>query len=994
MQIAGEAGPLLKIEQEIEDVLDAARRQFEEMQKRKERDLGTQGVMFDDLKQPEQAELQFDVSGVEESFFEQAESLLLDALQDFATESTEGTDYGRRLFAEDAERGFDFLDLMHAGSTTGFDVVVMNPPFGDVSEGAKDYVDGEYPNTKNDVLEAFVERAEELLNHNGFMGAITKRTSLFLSTSGDWRERIVLRKYHPLLLADLGYGVLDAKVETAAYVFRSLSDLGERALTYDLIPYLENVETNSSGKFSIPKYRRARGLSKNDRQFAETELNRLEGAGLIREDSGRYMQYRHQRDAIKEAKARDVVQKISSGRMGCYRLIAESNKGKALTNAIQGETQLEFRKKPGEFSSFPSSAIVYWVSDEVRELYSSQPSVQEAGYDAKVGLQTSDDWRFTRAWWEVDPRNVTDHSDHPNEWNGPYCITSSTWVPFSKGGGFSPYFGETLLNLNWGHHGRQVEAFPGSYLRSPDYYYRPGLSWPRSPYRRGYFSIVSRGGTFGDKGPMLFPPEEDVEASLALFNSDVFIGLLHLVTPRGGVHTEQTLSYEVGLVKSVPLPNLSSAQADLRRLANEATAVSRFEVTANIRSHYYLLPAVLQSQGDTLEKRIASWQESVADHRRALIETQEEINEIAFKLYGLEPEDRIGLYMSLYGDDEALKMAEGESEVRAFQGKIDLDAEDVAEPKDLVHDLVSYLVGAAFGRYDLRYATGEKDLPELPEPTDPLPVCSPGMLTGDDGLPLNQPPNGYPLNVAQDGILVDEDHNPNALVNRLRDGLEQIFGSEDAARIEQDAVDVLGEDQLEDYLRRPSAFFEAHRKQFTEPKRTSTSRRAPIYWPLQTPSQEYTLWVYYPDLDAQTLYTCVNDYVTPKLENEVRPELQRLREKIQSGEAEARDELSRLETLEQELEEMREELLRVAELPYEPNQNDGVELTAAPLHNLFQHTSWSDRLEGYWEELKAGEYDWAHIAYSIWPDRVEDACREDKSIAIAHDREDLYEGDS
>jgi hypothetical protein len=395
-----------------------------------------------------------------------------------------------------------------------------------------------------------------------------------------------------------------------------------------------------------------------------------------------------------------------------------------------------------------------------------------------------------------------------------------------------------------------------------------------------------------------------------------------------------------------------------------------------------------------LQARIGAWQESVAEHRQKLVETQEEINEIAFELYGLEPEDRIGLYMSLYGDDEALKMAEGESEIRAFQGKIDLDAEDVTNPEDLVHDLVSYLVGVAFGRYDLRYATGEKNLPELPDPTDPLPVCNPGMLTGDDGLPLDQPPSGYPLNVPQDGILVDEEHNPNALVNRLRDGLEQIFGSEDAARIEQDAVDVLGEDQLEDYLRRPTAFFEAHRKQFTEPKRTSTSRRAPIYWPFQTPSQEYTLWVYYPDLDAQTLYTCVNDYVTPKLENEVRPELERLRKKVQSGETEARDELSRLETLEQELEEMREELLRVAELPYQPNQNDGVELTAAPLHNLFQHTSWSDRLEDYWEGLQAGEYDWAHIAYSIWPDRVEDACREDESIAIAHDREDLYEGDS
>ncbi|HYA42751.1 MAG TPA: hypothetical protein VEF34_15715 [Syntrophobacteraceae bacterium] len=39
----------------------------------------------------------------------------------------------------------------------------------------------------------------------------------------------------------------------------------------------------------------------------------------------------------------------------------------------------------------------------------------------------------------------------------------------------------------------------------------------------------------------------------------------------------------------------------------------------------------------------------------------------------------------------------------------------------------------------------------------------------------------------------------------------------------------------------------------------------------------------------------------------------------------------------------------------------------------------------------AGEYDWAHLAYSIWPDRVRKKCRRDKSIAIAHDLEDLYE---
>ena len=38
---------------------------------------------------------------------------------------------------------------------------------------------------------------------------------------------------------------------------------------------------------------------------------------------------------------------------------------------------------------------------------------------------------------------------------------------------------------------------------------------------------------------------------------------------------------------------------------------------------------------------------------------------------------------------------------------------------------------------------GNGSTPE-PEPFDPLPVCSPGMLTGDDGLPLEAPPAGLP----------------------------------------------------------------------------------------------------------------------------------------------------------------------------------------------------------------------------------------------------------
>ena len=62
------------------------------------------------------------------------------------------------------------------------------------------------------------------------------RTGFFLGQSADWRERVLLRLYRPLFLADFGYGVLDAMVETAAYVIRSLTHQEQKQLIQQLLP--------------------------------------------------------------------------------------------------------------------------------------------------------------------------------------------------------------------------------------------------------------------------------------------------------------------------------------------------------------------------------------------------------------------------------------------------------------------------------------------------------------------------------------------------------------------------------------------------------------------------------------------------------------------------------------------------------------------------------------------------------------------------------------
>lgn len=181
-------------------------------------------------------------------------------------------------------------------------------------------------------------------------------------------------------------------------------------------------------------------------------------------------------------------------------------------------------------------------------------------------------------------------------------------------------------------------------------------------------------------------------------------------------------------------------------------------------------------------------------------------------------------------------------------------------------------------------------------------------------------------------------------------------------------------------------FFAFHFQQYSKSR-----RKAPIYWPLSTASGSYTLWIYYPSLNNQTLFTAVNDFLdgpNGKL-TQVSRECSELRIK---GSGRSRDEEKQYETLqtfEQDLTDLRDTLLKIAPT-YQPNHDDGVQITAAPLWPLFRHKAWQKVLKGTWAKLEKGDYDWAHLAIAYWPERVREKCKTDKSLAIAHGLEELY----
>lgn len=212
MQLAGEAGTLLKIEEEIQTAIHEAREQW-----LKQSGSNSVGDMFQaelDAATP-QSKLGFDLSGVDdETFWDNAEQRILQALSDYADQAESNADQ-KRLFAEDAAKGFAFIDLCRKR----FDVVLMNPPFGEFSKDWKMPAKKVYVNSANDIFAAFVERGLSLEVNRGKLGSITSRSCFFLTSFQKWRQNVILTISRPELLADLGLGIMDdAMVEAAAYV--------------------------------------------------------------------------------------------------------------------------------------------------------------------------------------------------------------------------------------------------------------------------------------------------------------------------------------------------------------------------------------------------------------------------------------------------------------------------------------------------------------------------------------------------------------------------------------------------------------------------------------------------------------------------------------------------------------------------------------------------------------------------------------------------------
>ena len=587
-----------------------------------------------------------------------------------------------------------------------------------------------------------------------------------------------------------------------------------------------------------------------------------------------------------------------------------------------------FQVAPESFRSVPGAPFAYWVSEAVRQTFRKFPAFEGADRTVRQGLATADDFRFVRTWWE--PNSFADR-----------------WFGLTKGGAFSRFYAAIPAVVNWHDGGAEIKAgicnrYP--YLngnadfvaKNPEFYFRCGLSWPLRGITYSA-QAVPEDCVFSVAGKMAFAAEAQLPFWLAIFNSGAFDYLVRLFAGKvGGVQ------YEAGLIGRIPvaIPD-QKLSARLATLSRRAWSLKRTLDTIEETSHAFALPAALRARlGDYDPPAIEA----------ELTRIQAEIDAIAFDLYGFSEADRAAVHARQGSPSE------GESETNDDQDEEAGDEEDRADPIDQTSGLISWALGVSFGRFDWRLATSERAAPAEPEPFDPLPAKSPGML-----------PDGAEPFHAHEGILVDDSGHPHDLARLIEEVLDRV-----EAPVPEDVRRWLQKD-----------FFPFHLQRYSKSR-----RKAPIYWPLSTTSGNYTLWVYYPSLTSQTLYTAINDFIEPKLK-QVGADVTALRNK---GSARSRDDERQFEALqafELELMELRDTLLKLAPT-YKPHHDDGVQISAAPLWPLFRHKPWQKVLKDTWGKLEKGDYDWAHLAMNYWPERVREKCKTDKSLAIAHGMEDLY----
>lgn len=861
--------------------------------------------------------------------FQPPEESFRAALEQFARDEASCVSTRRRLFADDAAHGVALLGV----AEKGFDVVLMNPPFGDPSTGAREFMKESYPDTWSDLYQSFVQRSLELtVARRGVCGCLSSRTVLINASSEPIRRRMLSDESNVFAIADLGYGVLDAAmVEACAYVYGNGIQDGSTLV----VALLRTADKQGGLHTAIESVRTA---SCSDTAFS-VSLHKF--ANVFRSPWAYWLSDSMLRVLIDSPAMEDSFARVRVGLSTADNFRFLRLRWEVLSGAIGVRNTWVPIAKGGEYSPlFDDIHLVLKWREGGKEIHSTAGATVRSSQDYFMG-GTTYPYRTTSALsLRILPKGAA-FAD-----GGPAIIPSS---------GTSDDCARLLAIYNT----RVGRYFAEVFLGEGDAVVSGSAARNYIPRAVGAVPLPSKEA---------LPDSEDEDLQTWL---------------QGIVYRwfQDETSY---LFNGLLVPGEAHSFREACVAAERAVALLEahaIHASAKVEGRVERSFGVSSSDRETLDESMGCHPAQLGTSRPTDSQIQE-----ACDLLSQTTDELVDLVSARLGNARYLSK-------KAFyvSRQLELTSRMLrAAPIPLLSALpdsvfarhqpayaeaiVSVAVGVAFGRWFTHEAVSRKS----------------AGAAGFEGLTLEnlieEPTHGWGVATHADirPILVDDPGAKRDITTAIKDAIERIAPSA-SERFVDDIELVLGAGP--DGLRRwlAQSFFEKHLARYSKSR-----RQAPIYWQLASPSASYSVWLYIHAFSKDTLFRVQNDFVAHKIEHEER-RLDSLARELRDGASVAqRKALAMQEVFVEELRVFLEEVKRVAPL-WNPNLDDGVIINFAPLWRLVpQNKSWQKELKATWDALCEGKYDWAHLAMHLWPERVVQKCAKDRSLAIAHGLEDGF----
>lgn len=531
-----------------------------------------------------------------------------------------------------------------------------------------------------------------------------------------------------------------------------------------------------------------------------------------------------------------------ANRVGVYlRLVDghnEAEKKRLLREAAtNGAHRLRFETSVATFALIPGRPIVYWASREMLDAFEEGTPLGEIA-EPKVGLQTGDNERFLRQWFEVSAdRSYMRARDREDA-----KASGARWFPHNKGGEYRKWWGNQDYVINWQDDGRELWDFrPRSVIRNPDCYFRPCISWARVSSGDPSFRLFDSSSLFNDKGSAIFlDSDQQALMMIGYLNSSTTLQLESTIAP--------TVMFEVGQMKSLPWIEPDSFDpVGVERLID----IFRADWDARETSWDFARPPYLRGGHSLLQDAFDDWYRRSCETAEEAQRLETDNNRYWADVYGLADEVEIDVPLSrvslTYNPRFAFAPTKGAPEPNEEEYRW-------RHYQRSARELISWAVGVTMGRYSV-------DVPGLvlADQASSLDdfrarVAEPRLDPDDDGI------------IPVTGSSFDDDAS-----RRVKAVLRVVFGASDlgdnvefltrclavkkgsnTAEFVPPVIPADPEQALEDYMAK--SFAADHQKDYSG---------RPVYWSIESPKGTFRALIYLHRYTPDTVGQVLTKYAAP-----------------------------------------------------------------------------------------------------------------------------------